>query len=323
MQKKIITVTLNTSVDLTIYVPALTDNSVVDASDTAIVAGGKGINVARVLGILGEPVIALGLVGRESAELFSTIGSPLVHTEFVYLDGPSRQNITIVETGNGSTTHIRTKGFEALQNVVDEVTEELRDKVANNDIVILSGSLPPGVREHTYSNLVALCNEKGAFVILDTSGVPFLNAISSKPFLIKPNLAELLSIYGPSSKKSDTSVLNPMIELGEKGITLVSVSLGPKGVLMLDTSTRSFIKGSISLGSEYTYRKPVGSGDAMLAGFAFALKNGLGVHEMIRLGVACGAANTISRLMNTDDLYRIESLRVQVQIEDLFQSSNR
>ena len=225
--------------------------------------------------------------------------------------------MTIVKTENGSTTHIRTKGFEVRQpGLINKISEKLRDNVARHDIVIFSGSLPPGIAETTYSDLIALCNQIGACVILDTSGVRFLNAISSKPFLVKPNLAELLSTFGPNSLKDDeASIMNQMSELARKGITFVAVSLGSKGVLVLDAITSSFIRGNVSLGTEYAFWKAVGSGDAMLAGFAFALKNRSGVHEMVRLGVACGAANTVSRLMDTNDLDRIKSFQDQARIE--------
>lgn len=317
MTQKLITVTLNTSIDLTVDVPTLVENSVVDADNTSIVAGGKGVNVARVLGILGEPVLVLGLAGKESAELFSTINSPLVHTDFVYVDGPSRQNITIVKTGTGSTTHIRTRGFEAQHSAFDKVADKLRENVSEQDIVILSGSLPPGMPKNAYGNLVVLCKEKGAFAVLDTSGAPFMSAISSKPFLVKPNLAELCSAFGANSTYDEATIMSQMLELANEGIPYVSVSLGPNGVLVLGPSKSSFVKANVALGTGYTNRKAVGSGDAMLAGFVFALKNNLGIHEMIRLGVACGAANVVGRLMNEGDLDRIKGLRDQVQVTDI------
>ncbi len=317
MPRKIITVTLNTSIDAVIEVPSLPDNAVVNAESYRTIPAGKGINVARVLSALGESVLVLGIVGKISRDSFAAVESKNIRTDFVYAEGSTRQNTTILQKSTRATTHIRTKGFTVTDPLVERMGKKLEKHVGKNDIVVFSGSLPPGMEVDVYRNYIDFCRARGSTVIVDTTGVPLLSAIGSIPHFIKPNLAELQSTFGLETDAGEMEILDQMLELVRCGIEYVAVSLGPNGVLLLKEGEAIALKGILDLGVEYNHRKAVGSGDSMLAGFIYAMRRNLNSEEMLRWGVACGAANVMATLPGDIDLHTVLRLIKLVQLKKL------
>jgi 1-phosphofructokinase len=227
----------------------------------------------------------------------------------------TRQNTTIIQKRNGAFTHIRTAGFKVDNDTINEIKKKLREHIKRQDIIIFSGSLPPGAIDDVYLDLVELSKESGAFVVLDTSGAPLVNALTSKPDMIKPNLSEFQSTFGLPSDNNERIVIDQMFNLLKSGISHIAVTLGYGGVLVLTEKEPVILKGSIALGEEYVSRKAVGSGDAMLAGFIYSIKNDFNNEEMIRLGVACGAANVLPHPPGQIEYDHIQQLKKRVQIE--------
>jgi 1-phosphofructokinase family hexose kinase len=317
MNQKIITVTLNTAIDVTIDIPLFTQNSVIDAESCSILPAGKGINTSRVLATLGEPSLILGLIGEQSKEIYSSIESPLLQTDFVYVYGSTRQNTTIRQKSNGSLTHIRTSSFIIDENIIEKFTNKLLERLDPDDIVVFSGSLPKGVNENTYYDLLKLCKERKAFAIIDTSGKPLINAVKAEPDMIKPNLSELQSAYNLPEDVDEKSISDQMLKIVKEGISYIAVTLGSKGVLFLSNQGQVVYKGSILLDEKFIGQKPVGSGDAMLAGFIYGIKHNLKTEEIIRWGVACGAANVLPHPPGQIQYDHIQSLIKKVNINKL------
>ncbi len=218
MTAKIITVTLNTAVDYAVTVPHFIPNTVLDAESAVATAGGKGINVARALAALGENVLATGFIGVKSEEIFSTVASPLIKTEFFKVAGASRQNITIQETTNAVTTHIRTQGFTLDQRALHTFMRKFDRMISRDDIIVFSGSLPPGVPDNYYYDLIRFCKSRNAYPVLDTSGAALHCAVEAGPELVKSNMVEFTGCFGLPQTAEDGAVLVKMQELVRRGI---------------------------------------------------------------------------------------------------------
>ncbi len=311
----IYTVTLNTSVDVTLEVPMFRRNSVLQAASTEPLPSGKGINVARVLQALGEPVTALGIVGRESRALFSRVGTGGLKPGFVYVDGRTRQNVTIVEQDRDASTHIRTTGFCVDGRAIREFALRLRRSVRKGDLVLFCGSLPPGAEGETYRDLALLCKRIGALVAIDTEGASLRKALEARPEMVKLNRAEFLSTFRLRANRGMRKLPPFMAEVMRKRIGLLAVSLGGEGLLVLRSGDTVALHGHLKLGPGFANRKVVGSGDALFAGLAIGMTRRQELEETVRLAVACGAANVLTTRTLPPDAGLIRRLARNATVE--------
>ena len=169
----IYTLTLNPAVDRELTVPSVEFDSVLRASSSQIDFGGKGFNVSRLLIGLGVKSTAVGFVGGKAGEVLKDgLDSLNIGTDFVWVPGETRTNISIVTLTDGHYIKVNEKG--PLVNVTKqiELLEKIRDLACPNDWWVLAGSLPPGVPDAFYAKIISLLNEKQAFSILDTIGEP-------------------------------------------------------------------------------------------------------------------------------------------------------
>ena len=315
MPRNIIAVTLNSSVDVIIDLPRFVGNSVLDADSYMDIAAGKGINVARALAALGEHPLAVGIVGKESKPIFSMVASRNIHTDFVYADGPSRRNTTIIQKKSGAITHIRSEGYTVNNSILSRVKRKLQTSIRKNDIVVFCGSLPKGTNADLYAECIELCNAKKASAILDTAGTPLRNAVAANPRMVKCNRQEFQTTFGLPPQCDDGALIHQMKKLIRSGISSVAVTLGPGGVIVLDKNEERIVKAHIDLGAEYTGRKVVGSGDALLAGFIVGMKKNFLCGETVRWGIACGAANMFSKIPGDIDKQQVKRLLKMVHCE--------
>ncbi len=311
----IYTVTLNTSVDVTLEVPIFRRNSVLQVVSAELLPAGKGINAARVVQALGEPVTALGIVGRESRALFSTAAFRGLKTGFVYADGRTRQNVTILERDLGASTHIRTTGFCVDGRVIREIALRLRRSVRKGDLVLFCGSLPPGANGETYRDLALLCKRRGALVAIDTEGASLRKALEARPELVKLNRAEFISTFRRRANKGMQKLPPLMAEVMRKGIGLLAVSLGGEGLLVLRSGEPVALHGHLKLGPGFAHRKVVGSGDALFAGLAIGMTRQQELEETVKLAVACGAANVLTARALPPDAGLIRRLARNATVE--------
>jgi len=297
----IYTVTLNPTIDRAMTVPRFAVGGTYKADECTCQAAGKGINVARVASTLEEPAIALGLVGRQDqpffAEALAAIG---VESRLVPVPGPTRISVTVLDPVAGTGTHLRELGAIPPAGSLEEVLATL-DDLSAGDWVVLSGSLPPGLREDTYGVLIEHCRQRGAQTVLDTSGAALLAAVDAGPTLLKPNLFELWQI---DCRQADVSAEHNPEEwavdeicaaarrLLARGLQRVVVSLGARGVLGIE-------EGGAAWRAAVTLDQPVvdtvGCGDALAAGLVVSLARGESFVDALCLGVSCGAANALVR----------------------------
>ncbi|HHU92652.1 MAG TPA: 1-phosphofructokinase family hexose kinase [Halanaerobiaceae bacterium] len=276
----IITVTLNPALDKIIYLDQLHPGRLNRSSQVAVRAGGKGINVARILKALGSEVLAMGLVGGYIGERLEEIihqeGLPasLIATKYI-----SRENIKLIEK-NKRETEINQEGKVDQESFL-VFKEKLREKLPGADLLILSGSLPHGLSLEAYQELIELANEYKVKTILDSSGLPFEYALESRPYLIKPNINELSELAG--EKLSFVPDVQRVVrKLLQKGIKNIIVSLGKKGAYLANGEESYLIIAPDIRVADTT----VGAGDSMVAGLALALERGYRFLEMGKYATA-------------------------------------
>ena len=186
----IYTVTLNPAVDRELTVPAIEFDSVLRASDWRVDFGGKGFNVSRMLMALGTPSTALGFVGGRSGELLRDgLESLGIQTDFVWVDGETRTNVSIVD-GNDRYVKVNEPGPTISPDDQEKLLAQIRRLAQPGDWWVLAGSLPPGISATIYADIIAILHEAEAKAILDTSGAALEHGCGARPFLAKPNDVE-------------------------------------------------------------------------------------------------------------------------------------
>jgi len=277
----IVTLTPNPSLDRTMAVDALTPGEVLRATSSQLDPGGKGVNVSRVLAAHGVPTLAVipagGSEGAQLAELLAPSGVPVVS---VPLSSPTRSNVALVEP-DGTTTKVNEPGPELSATEIVAMQERLVSFARSAEWVVLSGSLPRGVADDFYAEIISRVHEVGHRVAVDTSGPALRAAVELGPDLIKPNAEELAELTGsPANTWGD--VAEQAKKLRGNGVGTVLVSLGEDGALLVDADgvTRAY-------SPPVEVRSTVGAGDSTLAGFLAAGANG---PEALRTAVAFGTA---------------------------------
>jgi 1-phosphofructokinase family hexose kinase len=324
----IYTVTLNPSIDHTLTVEQFQIGGTFKAARSERLPAGKGINVARVAATLGEPVVALGLVGRDSMPAFAaTLAESGIETRLTPVPGAARISVTILDPSAHTETHLREPGPPPPVEALDGVRDILR-QVSDRDWAIFAGSLPPGLPVDTYRTLIRLCADRGARTLLDANGPPLLSSVKAPPALLKVNLFEARMLHpaqqvvgrqarGTAEHVRDASpaeVVSAARDLQAQGISMVVVSLGERGVVGLDP------QGGAWFASTHLHRPvvdAVGSGDALGAGCVVAMSRGMSFADALRLGVACGAANTLVAGAGRCRLADIETLAARAHVTSL------
>ncbi|TWA66411.1 fructose-1-phosphate kinase [Azospirillum brasilense] len=291
----VVTVTLNAAIDQTLDVPGFAAGAVNRAVAETRTAGGKGINVAAFLagGSLAGgavPVTATGFLGEENTAVFDALFRRRgIRDRCLRLPGRSRVNIKLVDREGRSVTdinlpglHVPAESWRGLLTVVD-------DLAVTNRTFVLSGSVPAGVPDTAYAEMVTALHRRGAFVVVDASGPPLRHAVAARPDMVKPNAAELAELLG-RPLKDRAEVVRAARELSESGIALVVVSLGAEGAVFVEGG-----RALLAVPPPVEVASTVGAGDAMVAGVVAARLEGGGLEECARRGTAF-AAGTLSRL---------------------------
>ncbi|MYX77561.1 PfkB family carbohydrate kinase, partial [Streptomyces sp. SID3915] len=190
----ILTVTLNTALDLTYGVPALIPHTSHRVGEMTERPGGKGVNVARVLRELGHEAVVTGFAGGATGAVLRELlaGLPNHPTDaLVEVSGSTRRTVAVVDRATGDTTQLNEPGPHIGAHEWDAFLRAYRDLLGTADAVALCGSLPPGIHVGAYADLIRLARAAGVPALLDTSGEPLRRGIAARPDLVKPNADEL------------------------------------------------------------------------------------------------------------------------------------
>lgn len=307
----IITVTLNPAIDEAIAIEEMRLGALNRCALDAVDPGGKGLNASRVISRLGRSTLALGFVaGVTGALVRSRLDAEGVPHAFDEVDGLTRINVMILEHALARRTRLYLPGPRVTAADLGRLYARL-EPIARGAVVVIGGSLPPGLPPAVYGELVEWLHGRGARTILDTSGEPLERALSAGPGLIKPNLEEAVELLGRPIVDDDDAVAAAATFRG-LGVDRVVISQGASGAIGVDASGAWKARPPAVL-----VRSTVGSGDSMVAGLAIAMSEGLGLAEGLRLGSAAGAATCAvvgTQLASRGD---VERLLPQVVVEPL------
>ncbi|RSK28792.1 1-phosphofructokinase [Bacillus sp. HMF5848] len=283
----ITTITLNPSVDRRYIVDDFKVGSVFKTSQYEATAGGKGLNVSRVVASYNEQVLATGLIGGKSGEFIKgrlqEVGVP---HQFVPIKEETRSCIAIV--GNNYQTEILETGPTVTESEIGTFLVTYQRLVQTSSIIVASGSIPNGVPFDIYSVLIKKARDHNVPFFLDTSGLALGEAIQAGPTLIKPNLDELASLVGFRLTEEE-DIIQAAKHLSMSGIEYVVVSLGADGVIAFHHD--QVYKLTVP---KVKVINPVGSGDSMMAGLAIAFQRQYNFSDSLRLATAFGTANAMA-----------------------------
>jgi len=225
----IYTVTLNPALDRTLWIEKIKPDDSNRIEKEERFAGGKGIDVSRVLTELGITNKALGFVGGfDGEELEGRLINEGISCDFIRISGETRTNIVVNDMKTGNQTIFSARGPEIRPYELMQIIHKI-EKLETPEIVIISGSLPPGIHPEIYRKIIEILKDKGAKIVLDADGDALKSSIQSRPDIIKPNVHELSRLSGINLVHMD-EIINTARSTCEKGIGIILVSMGARGM---------------------------------------------------------------------------------------------
>lgn len=310
----ILTVTLNAAVDHTLVIDGLKAHDTNRIVEIQTDAGGKGINLSRIVRELGGETLATGFIGGEPGEyIVDRLNREGVPHRFVETKAPTRTNFNI-ESGDGPPTTFNARGAEITASEFSRFADDFRELCGQSAWVALGGSIPPGLPTDIFSILIRHAREQGCLTAVDADGEAMQCALDSGPDFIKPNLAEASRLLGHEVSPSDApqaarELVQRMRSAGAPE-PIVVISMGSKGAVAC--CEKSCLH---ALPIEIEAHSTIGSGDSLVAGLLTEwLKSGE-FEQALRTGNAAGAATAMtdgSRIGTRDEILRLlEQSRVE------------
>ncbi len=287
----ILTVTLNAAVDRTLTVPNFDVGFRHRASGTITLAGGKGINVARVVKTLGQPVIATGFAGgRTGDRIIADLNREGILSDFVRIEDVSRTSTAVLDPTSNRSTEINEYGPDISAAELELMLEKLDYLVKAADLVVLAGSLPRGLSSGFYVELITRLKRTSVPVLFDTYGEALRLGVRAGPDVVFPNQEEAEMVVGYEFTSNDDFIraAGNLRELGAVSVVIKS-RLGCVAQVEEGDTVRTLMGKAPQVEAVST----VGSGDSMVGGYAARLLEGAAPDECIRFGLACAAANAL------------------------------
>ncbi|HEM4423210.1 TPA: tagatose-6-phosphate kinase [Streptococcus suis] len=309
----ILTITLNPSVDIAYQLDTFHLDTVNRVEKVQKTAGGKGLNVTRVLKQIGEDVVATGFIG---GEIGSYVKKQLtrndVKNSFVEISSETRNCIAVLH--DGQQTEILEQGPTIQEHEALNFIEHLEIILNNVEVVAISGSLPKGLASNYYVEIVELCKKCGVAVVLDCSGEALKNVLESqqKPTVIKPNTEELSQLIGKEVTDDIQELKSVLSGQLFQGIDWIVVSLGAQGAFAKHND--KFYRVKIP---KIKVVNPVGSGDSTVAGIAAGLVHALPEAELLKNANVLGMLNAQEEQTGYVNLENAESLYSQIEVEEV------
>jgi 1-phosphofructokinase family hexose kinase len=311
----IITVTLNAAIDRTLSVPSFRPGRRHRTVETQTMAGGKGVNIARTLKTLGQPVIATGFAGGPTGtRIVEQLTDESILTDFVRIREESRTNLSVVDPTTGEQTEVNERGATVTSREMELFQDKLLYLARGAEVVVFAGSLPPGVEADAYAALIRELRKMGLITVVDTDGEPLRLAVRAEPTVVSPNVIEAEELVGHEFNDDEdrTIAVREILGLGAQE-AIMTVENGCFAGLPTESGHR-LVRVRVEP------REPVaavGSGDAFLAGYVAARYSGEPLEECLRFGVACGAESTQRLGAGVIDPREVDKLLHEVEVEPL------
>lgn len=306
-------ITLNPALDRTFYVERLVPGDTNRILKTETDAGGKGLNVSRILCQLETPTVCLGFVGGEPGDFIERrLREEGVPADWVRIAEATRVNINVQNAVGDPPTLLHERGPHVSEEEQRRFLATFSRYLIPCDFLVMGGTLPRGLPEDFYSGLMDQAHEHGVRTVLDVDGAGLEKALAARPYFIKPNRTEAERLAG-RSLSSRTDFLNAAHEIRVRyRIELVVVSLGEEGAIAADS------RGAVqAFPPQVPVISTIGCGDSMVAGVLHVLAQGGPLEDALRYGSAAGAATAMtdgSGIGNKTDILRLLS---EVKVERL------
>jgi 1-phosphofructokinase len=308
----IITVTLNAAIDKSLSVPNFRLGRRHRTVEQRTMAGGKGVNIARALKALGQPVIATGMAGGATGtRIVEQLTEESILNDFVRIREESRTNTSVLDPTDGTQTEVNERGPAVSEHEVELFRDKLLYLARGAAIVVFAGSIPRGVDADIYATLIRELQRTGVTTVIDTDGDPLHQSVRAEPDVVSPNVLEAEELVGHEfNDDTDRSLaVREIVALGAREAIMTL----PDGCF-----AQVLIDGQPCLRrARVEPREPVatrGSGDAFLAGYVAARYSGSSPEECLRFGVACGAESTGRLGAGLIDPREVRRLATDVQL---------
>ena len=311
----IITVTLNAAIDKSLSVPSFRLGRRHRTVESRALAGGKGVNVARMLKTLGEPVIATGFAGGATGtHIVEQLTEESILNDFVRIREESRTNTSVLDPTNGEQTEINERGPSVSAKEVELFRDKLLYLARGADIIVFAGSLPRGIEPDLYATMIRDLQKLDITTVIDTDGDPLRHAVRAEPDVVSPNVLEAEELIG-----------HEFADEQERSLAVREIAaLGPREAIMTlpdGCFAQVLVDGRPGLKRvRVAPREPVarrGSGDAFLAGYLSARYESRPPDQCLRFGVACGAESTGRLGAGLIDPREARRLLSEIELEDI------
>jgi 1-phosphofructokinase len=308
---KILTLTMNPALDLTVQLGHLEAGQVNRSEGMLTHAAGKGLNVAQVLADLGHKVTVAGFLGIDNQQPFEALFAKRGFVdEFVRVAGETRSNIKLAET-SGRITDLNGPGPDVSVEAQQALAARVEQIAGDFDAVVVAGSLPRGVDAQWLKALLQMLTAKGLKVALDTSGAALRAGLEASPWLIKPNTEELADALDAPiiSIAAQAQVAE---NLRQRGIEHVVISQGAEGVHWF--SSHACLQ---ALPPKVSVASTVGAGDSLLAGMVHGLISGHTPEQTLRTATAIAAMAVTQIGFGINDKAQLKRLESGVSLRVL------
>jgi len=281
----IVTVTPNTTIDLTVFVPAWVPDTTLRATQTVQSMGGKPTDASFILGEIGVPSLALGLAaGATGDKVVAMLKERGAASDFIRVDGETRINVIVIDEGAGTHTTVTTTTMDVAPAQVTALLDRVRAAMTGASVMVTGGSLPRGVAPSIYADLIHIGREAGVPVIFDAAEPNLSVGLAAGPTLIKPNRDELSALLGRPVRSVEEAYTAGR-QLHERFGVIPVITLGGEGGLAV-LPDRAWRIPPIPV----EVVSPAGAGDAVLAGLAASFERGQPLEDGLRLGFAAATA---------------------------------
>lgn len=317
----IITVTLNPAIDKIYWVDQLKicnvtqDEFLTRATDSDTSAGGKGINISIFLSRLGVDNVSMGFVGGHTGHVVvRDLRDEGVTTNFVWVEGETRTNVTILERGHEYVPILLNEpGTTISPNEIDRFLRRYKRMLNRATWVVLAGSLPPGVDADMYRLLAELAMAAGAKVVVSAGGDALTRVLRTAPYLVKPDTREHMTMEGAALTTRDK-----IIEAGKKtvddGVGILIVSHEVTGDIAITKDGIWEISAPVKTTQ---FKNLVGADDVLLGGILYMLDKGAELEQALRFGMSAGILSAESNKKICDDLNKIEEDMANISVKRL------
>lgn len=309
----ILTVTLNPSIDISYPLNRLTLDTVNRVDRTTKTAGGKGLNVTRVLAEAGQSVMATGFIGGKLGDfVIHQLQEQGISNQFFKIKGETRNCIAVLH--EGMQTEILEAGPYIDMDEAEGFLNHMSIIAKQFDVLTFSGSLPKDLAAHYYQDLITMARAYGSKVVLDCSGAPLKAVLAGKdkPTVIKPNLEELEDLIGQPVTLDEERLISLLSQPLFEGIEWIIVSLGAQGAFAKHHNR--FYRVTIP---KIEVVNPVGSGDATVAGIAWALAEGDDDETLLKKANVLGMLNAQETRTGHVNMAHFDELFDRIQVEEV------